>query len=251
MTSLYNESPYEQIPEELVNEYTMNGKIPIFEWYLDGRKINGVKWDDCLINEHITRFTPDNIKNNLEGISSYGNESCINLLKSFEDYNIINKNVAVIGSESPWLEAILINLNNKVTTIEYNVPESNFKNLECKDYFNFFQKNTETFDAIVTYSSIEHSGLGRYGDPLDPNGDIKTMDNIYNNLVSNGLVIWGAPVGKDALTWNAHRVYGPIRLPLIFDKFEELKWYGSTKEALFSQELMNNSYHPVIVLKKK
>lgn len=249
-TFKYNESPYAKIPEELVNDFTMNQRIPIFDWFLDGRKINGVKWDDDLINEHIKNFTPNNIKKNTEGISPYGNEVCINLLKSFEDFNINNKNVAVVGSESPWIEAILINLNNKVTTIEYNVPESSFKNLECKDYFNFFEKNSNTFDAIVTFSSIEHSGLGRYGDPLDPNGDFKTMDNIYNNLVNNGILIWGAPVGKDALTWNAHRVYGPIRLPLLFTKFNELKWYGFSKSALFSQRLVNNSYQPVVVLKK-
>ena len=33
------------------------------------------------------------------------------------------KNVAVIGSTSPWIEAILLNMSNKVTTIEYNVPD--------------------------------------------------------------------------------------------------------------------------------
>ena len=126
-------------------------------------------------------------------------------------------------------------MSNKVTTIEYNVPSINFEDIElqCKDYFNHFDKNTEIYDAIVTFSSIEHSGLGRYGDPLDPNGDIKTMNNIYKNLSEDGIVIWGAPVGKDALTWNAHRIYGPSRLPLIFKNFKELKWYGRSKHKVF------------------
>ena len=34
----YLNSPYKDIPEELKSEYTMNGKIPILEWYLDGSK---------------------------------------------------------------------------------------------------------------------------------------------------------------------------------------------------------------------
>ena len=248
----YNKSPYKIIPEELKNEFTMNGKIPIFEWYLDDRKKNGLEWSNSLINDCMNRFTPDNIKNGREGNSSYGHEVCVNLLNSFEDYNIRNKNVAVIGSETPWIEAILLNMSNKVTTIEYNVPSGNFENiqLQCKDYFNHFEKNIEIYDAIITFSSIEHSGLGRYGDPLDPNGDIKTMNNIYNNLTEKGLVIWGAPVGKDALTWNTHRVYGPIRLPLMFNNFKEVKWYGRTKEQLFSQKVHHNSYQPVIVLQK-
>ena len=28
------------------------------------------------------------------------------------------------------------------------------------------------FEAVFTYSSVEHSGLGRYGDSLNPWGDI-------------------------------------------------------------------------------
>jgi len=247
----YNNSPYKVIPEELKNKYTMNGKIPIFTWYIDERAKNGVEWNNELINSYINKFTPYNIINNKEGKSPYGHEVCKNLLKSFLDFNIRNKKVAVVGSKKPWIEAILLNLQNKVTTIEYNVPNSNFNNLECKDYFKYFEKNTETYDAVVTFSSIEHSGLGRYGDPLDPDGDINTMETIYNNLLNNGLVIWGAPVGKDALAWNAHRIYGAIRLPLIFNKFEELKWYGITKEKSFALPLGKNSFkQPVVVLKK-
>jgi hypothetical protein len=184
----------------------------------------------------------------LAGGSPYGWEVCLNLLRSFEKFNIRNKTVAVVGSEEPWIEAILLNMSNKVTTIEYNIPSGNFENIElqCKDYFTDFEKTTNIYDAIISFSLLEHSGLGRYGDPLDPNGDIKTMGHIYNNLTDNGLLIWGAPVGKDALFWNAHRIYGPKRLPLLFNRFKELKWYGGNKEDLFLQDF----YQPVIVLQK-
>jgi hypothetical protein len=36
----------------------------------------------------------------------------------------------------------------------------------------FLNNTLGSFDAIVTFSSIEHSGLGRYGDALNPWGDI-------------------------------------------------------------------------------
>ena len=106
------------------------------------------------------------------------------------------------------------------------------------------------YDCIVTYSSTEHSGLGRYGDPLDPNGDITSMDDIHNNLNENGLLIWGGPVGSDTLVWNAHRIYGKIRLPLLFSKFEELQWIGFNKDTLFSKPLDKYADQPVVVLKK-
>ncbi len=34
------------------------------------------------------------------------------------------------------------------------------------------------FDVVVTFSSLEHSGLGRYGDILNPWGDLITMGQV-------------------------------------------------------------------------
>ena len=115
------------------------------------------------------------------------------------------------------------------------------------------------FDCVVTYSSIEHSGLGRYGDPLDPDGDIKTMDSIYDNLKKNGKLIWGAPVGKDGMAWNIHRIYGEIRLPFLFKNFKELEWIGYDKTdclngicTVHKSNGNEGTYdQPVIVLEKK
>jgi hypothetical protein len=246
----YTNSPYRNIPNELLAQYTMNNRIPVFSWWRDDRENTNIVWNDALINDFCNRFTPDNIRNNAEGQTDYGHEVCVNLLQSFEEYNIKNQHVAVVGSLTPWIEAILINLNNTVTTIEYNVPESSYDKITCKDYFEYFEKNTNTFDSVVSFSSIEHSGLGRYGDPLDPDGDLKTMQVIHKNLKKDGLLIWGSPVGNDSLAWNAHRVYGPVRLPKLFENFKEMKWYGYSKERLFNQRPAKNSYQPVVVLKR-
>ena len=76
------------------------------------------------------------------------------------------------------------------------------------------------------------------------------MNIIYKNLLPNGLLIWGAPVGKDALVWNAHRVYGPERLPLLFRNFRITKWYGYSPKVLFNQPLDENGFQPVVTLRK-
>lgn len=251
----YLNSPYKKIPDELLSGYTMNRKIPIFDLYCDDSNGEIPKWTKFCVDSYISRFTINNIRNNTEGRSNYGNEACLNLLNALVDSNIRNKKVAVVGSRNPWIEAILLNLENNVTTIEYNIPITTHDNpnLTCKGYFEFFVNNINTFDAIVSFSSIEHSGLGRYGDPLDPDGDIKTMQVIHNNLKQDGLLIWGAPVGKDCIAWNAHRVYGEIRLPLLFKNFKELHWYGHKKEELLSGMFSKNEktgYQPVVVLKK-
>ena len=68
-----------------------------------------------------------------------------------------------------------------VTTIEYNDIESSVKNVkiikpsEVKRLWNGGNSERDrelNFDAVVSFSSIEHSGMGRYGDPLNPWGDL-------------------------------------------------------------------------------
>ena len=75
------------------------------------------------------------------------------------------------------------------------------------------------------------------------------MESIYNNLKYNGLLIWGAPVGNDALVWNLHRIYGKTRLPLIFNKFNEIEWVGNNKDELLNIPVCN-FIQPIVILEK-
>ena len=34
------------------------------------------------------------------------------------------------------------------------------------------RRTNEKFDAVVSFSSLEHSGLGRYGDAINPWADV-------------------------------------------------------------------------------
>lgn len=246
----YNNSPYTEIPKELKDKYTMNNQIPVFDFWINDSVNNKIIWNNEYINNLINMYKPENIKNKNYVSCPYGLHPVSKLLESFEKFNVYNKNVAVIGSQTPWIEAMLLNLGNNVTTIEYNVPECNFPNLKCKNYFTDFKNTKELYDCIITFSSIEHSGLGRYGDPLDPDGDIKVMKDININLKPHGLCIWGAPVGADALSWNAHRIYGNIRLPLIFENFKEIEWFGDKETLLNLHTSKDAVYQPVVVLKK-
>lgn len=54
---------------------------------------------------------------------------------------------------------------------------------------------------------VEHVGLGRYGDPLDPDGDLKAMNELTRVLALNGLLLFVVPVGQPRICFNAHRIY--------------------------------------------
>jgi hypothetical protein len=57
-----------------------------------------------------------------------------------------------------------------------------------------------TFDAMVTFSSLEHSGLGRYGDGLNPWGDLITMAKVWCALKPGGRALVGVPAGSDQIS---------------------------------------------------
>lgn len=55
---------------------------------------------------------------------------------------------------------------------------------------------------------VEHIGLGRYGDPLDPKGDIKATKELTRVLAPGGKLLFVVPVGAESrIEYNAHRVY--------------------------------------------
>lgn len=89
-----------------------------------------------------------------------------------------------------------------------------------------FEKDRRLFDGAISISSVEHSGLGRYGDSLDPDGDLKAMKVLYDKLTKDSLCILAVPIGIDQILWNAHRVYGRIRFPLLIDAFELFDSFG-------------------------
>jgi hypothetical protein len=69
-----------------------------------------------------------------------------------------------LGSLSPWLEAlVLLKGASHITTFDYNKIESHHPQLETllpnelsAKYF-----AGQRYDVMATYSSLEHSGLGR------------------------------------------------------------------------------------------
>jgi hypothetical protein len=65
-------------------------------------------------------------------------------------------------------------------------------------------------DSISCLSTIEHFGLGRYGDNLDPYGHIKGFNNIIKMVKPGGLIYLSVPISsKTKIYFNAHRQFEP------------------------------------------
>jgi SAM-dependent methyltransferase len=63
---------------------------------------------------------------------------------------------------------------------------------------------------------IEHIGLGRYGDAIDPDGARKAAAELVRILAPRGRLFLSAPVGRERVCFNAHRVFAPESLMALF-----------------------------------
>lgn len=72
------------------------------------------------------------------------------------------------------------------------------------------------FDLITCLSTIEHVGLGRYGDPLDPWGDLKLAENVRRLLRPGGVLLLSFPQGRGCVVFNKHRIYTGYRRSALF-----------------------------------
>lgn len=60
---------------------------------------------------------------------------------------------------------------------------------------------------------VEHIGLGRYGDPLDPGGTEKAAKELARVLKPGGKLYLSLPIGRQRVCFNAHRVFSPGHIP--------------------------------------
>ena len=63
------------------------------------------------------------------------------------------------------------------------------------------------FDAVVSLCSLEHFGLGRYGDEFDLDADRKAFLEMIRVLRPGGRLIFSTTIGPPCICFNAHRIY--------------------------------------------
>jgi SAM-dependent methyltransferase len=79
---------------------------------------------------------------------------------------------------------------------------------------------TDSVESISCMHTIEHVGLGRYGDPLDPVGDLKAVKELQRVTRKGGHLLIVTPVGQPKVQFNGQRVYSFELINDLFTGFE-------------------------------
>lgn len=63
-------------------------------------------------------------------------------------------------------------------------------------------------DSLSCLHTLEHFGLGRYGDPVRPEGYRVGWRNLWRMLEPGGVLHFSVPIGPQRVEYDAHRVFG-------------------------------------------
>ena len=226
------------IPAELKKEFTMDGRVNVKPYYFSQIYLGG--------ESRTPIWTKDNIKNiiGLAQKDKLGGNYGISETRALRDGlkhapGIENGRVLVIGSESPWVEACVLEAGaREIVTLEYGRIVSQHDKVRpvLPSEFNqqYLNGTLGTIDGIVTFSSVEHSGLGRYGDALNPWGDILAIAKAWCVTRDGGSLTIGVPYNgiEESLYFNAHRFYGKIRYPYLTTNWHQF-YQGKGEQRVF------------------
>jgi len=62
-------------------------------------------------------------------------------------------------------------------------------------------------DSLSCLHTLEHFGLGRYGDSVDYYGYKKGWENLHRMLMDGGKLYFSVPIGPQRIEFDAHRVF--------------------------------------------
>jgi hypothetical protein len=194
--------PPRQMPEELVSAFTMGGSIELGEFFVDdtmGGQGSHYKYPRRDIDHMIKGATQT-----LAGRTRGGRKNdhwIIDALKTHAE-SVKGADVLIYGSMEPWYEALMIAMDaGSVTTVEYNELTYDHPQITTVTPQELPQvvQDKGGFDVALSISSFDHDGLGRYGDPLEPNNDLRAMRTAACVLKPTGSLIMTVPIGPDVV----------------------------------------------------
>lgn len=137
-----------------------------------------------------------------------------------------------IGSRVDGFISHLLAMEIQTTVIDIRKFPGEVENLFTivDDATALIQISDESIQSMSALCSLEHFGLGRYGDPIDPEACFKCFSAIQKKIKSGGNLYISVPVGKERVEFNAHRVFYAATIIESFSSMQ-LKEFSCTAEG--------------------
>ncbi|QIP01734.1 DUF268 domain-containing protein [Bradyrhizobium symbiodeficiens] len=88
---------------------------------------------------------------------------------------------------------------------------------------------------------IEHIGLGRYGDPINPDGACLAAMELQRLIGDSGTLYLSTPIGRERVCFNAHRVFSPATILSLFAQLELTRFSYVSDDGAFYDDVSPTS----------
>jgi len=108
----------------------------------------------------------------------------------------------------------------EVTVLDIRPPAVQASNIRFlrQDVTNLPESSLGIADSVSCLHALEHFGLGRYGDRLDPDGYLDGLRGLQQLLIPGGILYLSIPIGRQRIEFNGHRVFA---VKTVLDKVSE------------------------------
>jgi SAM-dependent methyltransferase len=151
----------------------------------------------------------------------------------------VGSSVMTIAALSGFVETVFV---------DYRPLRVALPNLECRaGNITGLPFEDDSVESLSCLHVIEHIGLGRYGDPLDPQGSLVAARELQRIVRPGGDLYLSTPVGRERVCFNAHRVFAPDSVVAMFDRMELVAFSfvddaGNLVEDSDTQAAQSNEY---------
>jgi SAM-dependent methyltransferase len=91
-----------------------------------------------------------------------------------------------------------------IRPMDERIPNVVFRQV---DFMREDQPLVDYCDSVSCLHALEHFGLGRYGDPVDPDGHLKGFRNLCRILQPGGTCYLSVPMGPQRTEFDSQRVF--------------------------------------------
>ena len=254
-TDLFEELPSRwppplQIPASMRSNYTLGAGVRDGGWGHD-RQFGGKMRPRVWATGRVATMVAAARKGTLD--TGEGRATNRALRTAIFDADLENKTVVVIGSGSATVPALLLGEGaTKVYVLDHRPMATNHTQLvpitplELNRLYR--SGSAPRFDAVVALGTLDGIGLGRFGDQLNPWGDVIQLAKLWCLMPKGGKAVIGArgvvkemkgekPRYKwDLLHWNRYRQYGFVRFPYLLSNFKVYRYHSGAAMPLFLAE---------------
>jgi hypothetical protein len=102
----------------------------------------------------------------------------------------------------------------------------------------------DSVNSLSCLHVIEHIGLGRYGDPLDPHGSSKAAQELQRVMKQGSKLFLSLPIGRERVCFNAHRVHLPDSVVKMFSGLKLVEFsYVDDEGRLMEYRIPSSASH--------